>query len=135
VATVCLGYFVYLIFHTFDSPQNDMKTANATAPGRSKVAADVHLYRPQVSSTRVKPQKPASHCLVGHKIHSATGDFGSQMSWLDIHVKRIGNNIIMFFLWHCSLNVPYVGTSLRVVINPYRNHTRPTMAGPTSHTV
>lgn len=65
------------------SPQNDMKTANTTAPGLSKVAADVHLYSPQVSSTRVKPQKLALQLLVGHKIQSATCDFGSQMSWLN----------------------------------------------------
>lgn len=57
-----------------------MNTANTTAPGRSKVAADVHLYNPQVSDTRVKPQKLSSHRLVGHKIQLATGDFGSQIS-------------------------------------------------------
>lgn len=115
-------YFAKLVC-TFDLPQNDMKTANTTAPGRSKVAADVHLYRPQVSSTRVKPQKPASHCLVGHKTHSATGDFGSQMSRLNINyngvtilvlVKHL--SILIFFFE--TLSVPYVGTSLRVVINP-----------------
>lgn len=70
------------------SPQIDMKTANMIAPGLSKVAADVHLYRPHVSSTRVKPQKLASHRLVGHKIQSATCDPGSQMSWLNRMKKK-----------------------------------------------
>lgn len=66
----------------FSLPQNDIKTANTAAPGRSKVAADVHLYKPHVSSTRVKPQKLASHHLVGHKIQLATFEFGLQMSRL-----------------------------------------------------
>lgn len=68
-------------------PQNDMKTANTTAPGLSKVAADVHLYNPQVSSTLVKPQKLTLHLLVGHKIQSATCDFGLQISWLNELIK------------------------------------------------